>query len=287
VRGAYHDGGRWDDVVLGIWWCPECKTEIWATEGVDDDEQPTDASPLAAQKAKASGVSGRFRRARVALAAAGRRRRCGCIGRSRIRDEGGATARAAPLWSLILEAFGRAADDRAADDVRGAHEVPASAVRSGRGTAAPSRSPGRRDRRHDLASTRRLARRRGSDVSELDEVLATWRAWQEAQGLSERTIADRAACVRRYVALLRRGAARVHGRGDHPVRRPAGAEAPHAVGVPAAPRRVLRLPRPHAPAGHVPARRRPRGAEADGHAAAGRDGRARAVLETVSRGPRG
>jgi integrase/recombinase XerD len=36
-------------------------------------------------------------------------------------------------------------------------------------------------------------------VNALDEVLATWRAWQEAQGLSERTIEDRAALVRRYV----------------------------------------------------------------------------------------
>jgi integrase/recombinase XerD len=36
-------------------------------------------------------------------------------------------------------------------------------------------------------------------VSDLDEVLAMWRAWQEAQGLSERTIEDRAALVRRFV----------------------------------------------------------------------------------------
>lgn len=36
-------------------------------------------------------------------------------------------------------------------------------------------------------------------MSALDEVLATWRAWQEAQGLSERTIEDRAALVRRFV----------------------------------------------------------------------------------------
>lgn len=36
-------------------------------------------------------------------------------------------------------------------------------------------------------------------MSALDDVLATWRAWQEAQGLSERTIEDRAALVRRYV----------------------------------------------------------------------------------------
>lgn len=38
-------------------------------------------------------------------------------------------------------------------------------------------------------------------MSELDEVLATWRAWQEAQGLSERTIADRASCVQRYMSF--------------------------------------------------------------------------------------
>lgn len=36
-------------------------------------------------------------------------------------------------------------------------------------------------------------------MSALDDVLATWRAWQEAQGLSERTIEDRATLVRRYV----------------------------------------------------------------------------------------
>jgi site-specific recombinase XerD len=33
----------------------------------------------------------------------------------------------------------------------------------------------------------------------LAEVLASWRAWQEAQGLAERTIADRAALITRYV----------------------------------------------------------------------------------------
>jgi site-specific recombinase XerD len=38
-------------------------------------------------------------------------------------------------------------------------------------------------------------------VSALDEVLADWRAWQEAQGLSERTIEDRAAVVRRYATF--------------------------------------------------------------------------------------
>lgn len=38
-------------------------------------------------------------------------------------------------------------------------------------------------------------------MSALDEVLATWRAWQEAQGLSERTIADRAAAVARFAAF--------------------------------------------------------------------------------------
>lgn len=32
----------------------------------------------------------------------------------------------------------------------------------------------------------------------LEEVLAQWRAWQEAQGLSERSISERAACVARY-----------------------------------------------------------------------------------------
>jgi site-specific recombinase XerD len=38
-------------------------------------------------------------------------------------------------------------------------------------------------------------------MSDLDDLLATWRAWQEAQGLSERTIEDRASCVRRFVAF--------------------------------------------------------------------------------------
>lgn len=38
-------------------------------------------------------------------------------------------------------------------------------------------------------------------MSELDEVLATWRAWQEAQGLSERTIDDRAAVIRRFATF--------------------------------------------------------------------------------------
>lgn len=32
----------------------------------------------------------------------------------------------------------------------------------------------------------------------LEEALALWRAWQEAQGLSERSIAERASCVERY-----------------------------------------------------------------------------------------
>lgn len=27
-----HEGGRWENVVLGIWWCPGCGEEIWVTE---------------------------------------------------------------------------------------------------------------------------------------------------------------------------------------------------------------------------------------------------------------
>lgn len=45
----------------------------------------------------------------------------------------------------------------------------------------------------------------GPQDGELDEVLGSWRAWQEAQGLSERTIADRAALVRRYVIATHEG----------------------------------------------------------------------------------
>lgn len=57
-------------------------------------------------------------------------------------------------------------------------------------------------------------------MSDLDEQLDAWRAWQEAQGLSERTIADRAALIARYcratgedpLALTARGITRFIGR---------------------------------------------------------------------------
>lgn len=36
---------------------------------------------------------------------------------------------------------------------------------------------------------------------QVEDVLAQWRAWQEMQGLSERSIVERANCVRRFVAM--------------------------------------------------------------------------------------
>lgn len=30
-----HRRGRWENVVLGVWYCPDCGEEIWVTEGVD------------------------------------------------------------------------------------------------------------------------------------------------------------------------------------------------------------------------------------------------------------
>jgi hypothetical protein len=37
----------------------------------------------------------------------------------------------------------------------------------------------------------------------LDELLARWRTWQQAQSLSDRTITERAAVVTRYADRLR------------------------------------------------------------------------------------
>lgn len=49
-----------------------------------------------------------------------------------------------------------------------------------------------------MTRTFRLLPWKGTKQMDLDQVLATWRAWQETQNLSERSITERANCVRRY-----------------------------------------------------------------------------------------
>lgn len=106
-----HRMGRWEDVVLGVWWCPDCGEETWVTEGVDGEQRsddrtapPAGAGTVGARRPGAVPVpdlrDGAAEPGHYASAPGNRAPGVGW----RDRDGG------ARLWSLILEAFGRAAE---------------------------------------------------------------------------------------------------------------------------------------------------------------------------------
>jgi hypothetical protein len=87
-----HRMGRWEDEVLGIWWCPDCHEEIWVREGTDAGEEPAeDVRPLRPEGAAVPVRSTVQDRGDGAGAS-----------RDRAWRDSAAGAR---LWHLIVEAF--------------------------------------------------------------------------------------------------------------------------------------------------------------------------------------
>jgi hypothetical protein len=107
-----HRLGRWDDEVLGIWWCPDCHEEIWVTEGADDERLGA-PEPERGSVARLGETAGN-RRGAAALPGlpgdpADRGDAAGAPGDRAPADGWRDSDGGARLWSLILEAFGRAA----------------------------------------------------------------------------------------------------------------------------------------------------------------------------------
>lgn len=97
--------GRWEDVVLGIWWCPDCGEESWPAEGMHGDVEGQDAG---VRRSGSRGAALPVVRAAAPdggdVAGASRDRAPGDGVGWRDRDGG------ALLWHLIVDAFGRAAE---------------------------------------------------------------------------------------------------------------------------------------------------------------------------------
>ena len=89
--------GRWVDVVLGIWWCPDCGEEIWVTEGVDgggwSEHHGEGVGADGPSEAAVPGVSGVPEDAGDDAGASSDRAR--------------ADAAAVRAWQLIVDRFGR------------------------------------------------------------------------------------------------------------------------------------------------------------------------------------
>lgn len=52
-----HRMGRWEDVVLGIWFCPDCGEEIWVTEGVDGADWDQETASAVARAVRPGGAA--------------------------------------------------------------------------------------------------------------------------------------------------------------------------------------------------------------------------------------
>jgi hypothetical protein len=103
-----HRMGQWEDVVLGIWWCPDCGEETWLTDGGEDADE--DAG-RASGGVRAGGSEG----AAVLELRSGPADGGDAAGASGDRAPGdgfgwGDRPGGARLWHLIADAFGRAAE---------------------------------------------------------------------------------------------------------------------------------------------------------------------------------